>query len=229
MRRLLLIALGACGATGNATDGRPQEIRPDGPPCVLFPNGGCGALACDLDPVDYVHGGKRCRPTGDGRDETECSGNDCAAGYTCRQAGNGFACLAFCSGDDDCPGARCALSVTFDDGTDPMRPVAGGTVCSTACDPFTAQGCPPGWACRVARDLDPYTFCETAGAGDDRTPCDVEADCRAGYACAAADRGTACYRFCEVGGGSECPVGMACTAFGEHPTFNGTEVGVCHE
>ena len=67
------------------------------------------------------------------------------------------------------------------------------------------------------------------GAGDDRVPCDVEADCRAGYACAAADRGTACYRFCVVGGGSDCPEGTACTAFGEHPTFAGTEVGVCHE
>jgi hypothetical protein len=230
MRGLLLL-LCACGPTARLHDAGPVDTATaDAPTCALSPSAGCGAgETCDLDPQDYLRGGTRCRPAGDATEADECRGNDCAAGYTCMRGGDGFSCVAFCRDDGDCvgDGSRCALQVTFDDGQNPNAPVPGGSVCSQACDPLGARGCPPDWACRVARDAQPYTFCQTAGKQAQGGPCAGEVDCAAGFVCV----GDACARLCEVTTAGACAdlAGTACIAFAVHPVLGGREIGVCHD
>jgi hypothetical protein len=229
--RGLLVLLVACGPTARLHDAGPVDAggTADAPHCRLVPSSGCTDGTCDLDPQHYLTGGTRCRPAGDGHDTDECRGDDCASGYTCMSGGDAFSCVAFCLGDGDCvgDGSRCTLQVTFDDGQNPMAPVPGGTVCSQACDPLTARGCPLDWACRVVRDAPPYTFCQTAGRGAQGQPCAAEADCAVGYVCA----GDACGRLCEVGVVGTCAdlAATACIAFSVHPVLGGREIGVCHE
>ncbi len=230
MRGLVLVLV-ACGPTARLYDAGPVDAAAaDAPQCTLVPNQGCAPGAtCDLDPQQYLRGGTRCRPAGNAMNADECRGDACAAGYTCMSGGNGFSCVAFCRGDADCSGdgSRCTLQVTFDDGQDPMAPVPGGSVCSQACDPLDARGCPPDWACRVVRDATPYTFCQTAGKGAQGDPCSGEADCAAGFTCA----DTGCARLCEVRTAGSCAdlAGTTCIAFSVHPVLGGREIGLCHD
>jgi hypothetical protein len=194
--------------------------------CDLAAQSCCGdGATCDL-----VDGALVCRSTiGGGMETTECTtSDDCAAGYSCIGVlllGRSE-CLPWCDSHDDCvgPGGACDLAIS-----------AGGTVvpgavtCTPNCNPDTSEGCPAGWGCHVYQrndDSGSETLCAPAGSGTQGATCSKEDECAPGFTCVTSL--SQCLQNCQFApDGGECPAGLACGSYTNHPVVGGVEWGQC--
>lgn len=199
-------------------------------PCRLVaPQCGCGAgEGC------YVNGSgaRSCATAGTEGEGQTCSGETaCRAGHLCVGiAGTAF-CSRFCNTDTDCtggPGSLCLL--TLNDGSGGALP--GVTLCTIACNPAAATGCPSGMACAIYQEsagaMRTFTGCRAAGTGTAGSPCTTEDDCQPGYFCADAGLGNECIRWCTYPSGVECG-GRTCNPFADGGLYVGaTQYGYCY-
>jgi hypothetical protein len=194
--------------------------------CTLVPQSGCPAgSACDLDPAASAGSSTRCRVAGSGTERTLCTqGSGCAAGSHCAAG----ACIRFCRSDTDCagPGGLCVHALLDGSGLPVPGPIF---TCSQNCDPVTAVGCPPGWACGIYREPAPgirnLTTCHVAGSGLTGQTCGGDTDCAVGGRCVSGPDGRVCLQTCAVGAGT-CAV-ETCHGMDMPQILGGTEFGVC--
>ena len=201
---------------------------PDASPtaCTLVPNSGCGAGQC-CDLTSAGDGTVACRDTGSGTSSSTCTYmTDCAAGYICLGDGTNASCLKYCTSDGQCtaPGGLCVDTITDSAGTPLPGPI---TVCSTNCNPISAVGCPPGWACNIFTEPSPgtryVTECYAAGSGTQGSSCTYANDCAAGYMCLSDGL---CYQTCNTATGV-CSGGLSCYGLSSPLTLGGITYGVC--
>jgi hypothetical protein len=216
----------------------PDAARPDAAsgscsPCELVAQCGCATgQACDLG---GANGTTACRPVNaDGNETSTCTDSTrCAAGYVCLGGTVGASCKRYCASDDQCAGGGgiCVIEVTSG-GT----PIPGVKVCSPSCDPFTASGCPAGWACGAFSDSQEhrnFTWCDVPGTGTNNAACTDDGQCAAGYTCVNVGGATKCKKYCDKGDGNPgCAALQTCVglvdAAGAPLIVAGVTYGVCN-
>lgn len=167
-------------------------------------------------------------PIGDKLVDQECTGlYSCAPGALCTLISSSKSvCSKYCDTDAQCGGGLCAL--TLNDGSGGMVP--GIKLCSDACDPTSAAGCPAGLnlGCQIGQTEAGVTFavCSGAGAGTQGTTCTDEEDCAPGYGCFNTGT-TQCLKWCKPPNGT-CPAGASCLSFNPAVYLGGVEYGVCN-
>lgn len=207
--------------------GRPacseSPCRLTTPQCGCLPGEGC-----------YVNDDRvrECAPAGGSREGTACSSfSGCAPGLMCIGTGGVAWCHLHCGTDADCSSGASLCLLTIDDGAGGAVP--GVTLCTTACSPTAATGCPAGTGCTIyqesmgARRF--LTDCRVAGTSREGTTCTSEEECVGGMACIGATGGPrTCSRWCTMPLGSECSLGRLCTGLDPPAMIGGVEYGVCN-
>lgn len=234
----LMSGAGVClPADEDASIGDPCESIGDCPPGAFcapedftgLPGGAC-ITGCDPD-MPMCPAGATCIETGGGGpgpdgvclDACDPDAPDCRDAYACVEAPEGAVCYADCTSDDQCtvPGNVCRLDGTCGEPFDPddlgvpcedMFDCPGGFCipedpfgfpdgyCATLCDPV-APDCPGDGVCVLGDD---------DGDGTCLDGCASDADCRAGYDCAAFEGGAACWPTIDA-----TDIGQPCAGPGE--------------
>ena len=187
--------------------------------CALVPNSGCATgSACDADD----HGVHYCRAKGAGVAESSCtSRNDCNAGLTCVDKGNGIStCVRYCEGNADCNGAGAAC-------LDTIKDIDGNaidaTLCTFSCNPVSATGCPTGLACHVFDNgASDASTCELIGSRLDGQSCTDANECGNGSQCV----DSICRRACDLSA-PNCLNGRSCVGTNPALVVGSLRVGVC--
>jgi hypothetical protein len=144
---------------------------------------------------------------------------DCGAGLTCWYG----VCKSLCrTGGSDCASSSVCVPI------DPGVRVAGTEwgVCQTKCDPATSAPCGSNQACIMTGDIqsNQITDCIKSGKGAELTACSSSYDCAPGLTCHGTEL---CVRYCDLSSPA-CSGSSTCVAFSDHPTYQGTEYGVCY-
>jgi hypothetical protein len=154
------------------------------------PCGGQMNVTCP-DNANCISGG------GSGVCLKSCTGaTDCRSGLLCADLAGAKSCIPKCTKNDDCgPGARCELATGACVAGPPPGTVGGPCTAPTDCAALGAgafcvpatDGFPGGYcsaACENATCVAPGV-CTPSSATESNclAPCDVPADCRAGYTC----------------------------------------------
>lgn len=157
-----------------------------------------------------------------------CPGG-CVGDEVCASDHAPTVCHTPCDSHDDCAAPSACDYYT----------VAGERVygCSVVCRPGTAEGCPPGSACRqgfFAGDGIPdgplaITFCSPIDAtGEDGCACedtDSSSECGLGLACEMPAVGRMCLRICAIG--TECSPGVDCVPGARPVVVDAVQYGIC--
>ncbi len=214
----------------DAIDAFVADAHPEAPDAAPQPDASC---TCDPlsqscctaeDACDLTAGSAFCRDvTAAGMQAAVCSSpTECARGYSCMNGAGSppGSCHEFCDADGDCAGGGLC---------DLLASASTTKVCTTACNPPTAAGCPEGSACQAAPNAEAsrwHTDCRPAGPGGGGAACTSNDSCKIGFACVGAP--LRCRKYCNLGapGGSACPGQDECIALGTG-VLDGTEWGVC--
>ena len=215
--------------------GNPDAAVPPGM-CNLVTGSGCAAPtpACDLG-AGNAH---ECRQVlVAGTVTSTCNdATSCAQNYSCIGASaNASSCMRYCASDTDCGGGAGALCVvTLIDGSNNTIP--GVTLCSQACGPMDATGCPSTWACRLGREPTgqqrALTQCGPSGPGGRNATCSSNDDCQAGFQCLCTDASCTpslqkCKKICNATDNTGCPTGSSCSGFSPALVIGGKAWGAC--
>jgi len=206
------------GQPGVGGQGGTSDCTED--PCKLVvPQCGCDAGdKCTLD-----GGGDRACEADEGGAAigTACdAGNDCVAGAICLGGATTGYCGEFCATDAECEGTICGVGL--ENGGTPIPDVL---LCSSACDPGNAGGCPAGLGCVLGQEeagqMRFLFLCNAAGAGTEGASCTTSANCAPGYGCY--NNPGACFRNCNVNA-PNCPA-QICSEITDNVTMQPIVVG----
>ncbi|MGE0786274.1 MAG: hypothetical protein AB7S26_11345 [Sandaracinaceae bacterium] len=211
------------GPPMTGTDAGPPPPMCSESPCRLVaPQCGCAVgQGCTVDATDHV----ACGPRGPEAAGQTCSGpTACQAGLYClANAGSQGVCSPFCDSDAMCgPNAICGIRLADSGGA----PIPGATLCSIACDPITASGCPTGQGCAILQETSGarrgFTMCRPQGSGYDYDPCTTEEDCETGHFCGSGS----CVPLCR--NDLDCYAFEYCVPFSTPLMVGTTEWGYCY-
>jgi hypothetical protein len=214
----------------------PPDAAPPPGMCNLVTGAGCAAPtpACDLGAANE----HACRQVlSPGTTTSTCSdATSCATNFSCIGASaTASSCMRYCAADSDCGGTAGALCVvTLVDGGGATIPNV--TLCSQACGPLDASGCPSTWACRLGREPTgaqrALTQCTPSGAGGRNATCADSSDCQAGFQCLCTDASCTpslqkCKKICNATANTGCPTAGTCGGFSPSLVIGGTAYGAC--
>jgi len=212
------------GGDGTSSDTPVDDsgcTPPSGKVCAVYPQCGCASSEkCDVTGVD---GTTSCLPDGTLDMNERCDkGGSCLKGFSCV----GSICRPFCSSDASCAGTKKGVCHSVQGGTPPAD-IPGFKTCFIECDPLAPSKTCGASGCGF---LDATTTtCSAAGTGKGAGGCGSSDPngCAPGYVCLSTGE---CRKWCRMTG-SDCTTG-ACGALsidtaGTHPTWKGTEYGVC--
>ena len=196
-------------------------------PCTCDPlQQSCCAAgdSCDLVAPAFV---AECRDVSiDGEQGIRCRApEECGRSLSCviEPGAVDGTCHRFCDAEGDCQGGGglCALSL----GSTPVR------VCTTRCNPFDSQGCPPEFSCIIGYEGTgggrAWTDCQVHGGGDIGASCASDADCKRARLCRGAPAGT-CTEYCSTADSNTCPSSLTCKPLDQSGVvIDGIDWGYC--
>lgn len=207
------------------TDTGPGCPIPTGKACGWSPQCGCSSSQnCDFTAVD---GTVACETAGSVGVNGLCTGlGQCAKGLSCIAG----ICMPFCTTASDCTGSGTPICHAVNDGGSPPKDIPGYLVCMQQCDPRApASICGSGVGCGIVDGTAGQTTCTAAGTGGDTADCSTNPfSCSPGFTCVNTGTAQECLAWCRVGHSGDCSGGLTCVSFSDHPTYKGTEYGVCN-